>query len=209
VLRAVFFDVGETLVDERAYWRQVAALAGVPVHAVWAALGITIARGEEHHALFGYLGVERPAGIDETVVYSGDDLYDDALPCLLELRARGYRLGVAGNQSSALETWARAELPVDIVGSSAGWGVRKPERGFFERMVAEARASAGEVVYVGDRVDNDVLPARAAGLVAVHIRRGPWGWLQPGADAAALRIETLAGLGDALVGLGGLPVPAT
>ena len=37
---------------------------------------------------------------------------------------------------------------------------------------------ADELAYVGDRVDNDVLPAAAAGLVAVHVRRGPWGRLQ-------------------------------
>jgi FMN phosphatase YigB (HAD superfamily) len=31
------------------------------------------------------------------------------------------------------------------------------------------------VAYVGDRVDNDVLPAIACGMRAVWIRRGPWG----------------------------------
>jgi hypothetical protein len=28
-------------------------------------------------------------------------------------------------------------------------------------------------------VDNDVRPALAAGMAAVHLRRGPWGMLQP------------------------------
>jgi FMN phosphatase YigB (HAD superfamily) len=31
---------------------------------------------------------------------------------------------------------------------------------------------AEEILYVGDRVDNDVVPARAAGLHALRIRRG-------------------------------------
>jgi FMN phosphatase YigB (HAD superfamily) len=50
--------------------------------------------------------------------------------------------------------------------------VEKPDSGFFDHVVAAAEAPAGEILYVGDRVDNDVLPALAAGLRAVRIRRG-------------------------------------
>ncbi len=46
---------------------------------------------------------------------------------------------------------------------------------------------------MGDRVDNDVLPALAAGLVAVHVRRGPWGLLHE-APAGAISIRSLAEL---------------
>ena len=64
--------------------------------------------------------------------------------------------------------------------------------------VLRARASSlgapPEVAYVGDRVDNDVLPAAAAGLVAVHVRRGPWGRLQTIPPAAALGLDDLASL---------------
>jgi HAD superfamily hydrolase (TIGR01662 family) len=198
-LRTIFFDIGETLVDERRYWREVADLAAVPEHAIWAALGVTIARGEDHTALFEHLGIERPARIDELVVYRRDDLYPDALPCLQALRAAGYRLGLAGNQSAALEAWARSErLPVDIIGSSASWGVRKPDPGFFERLVVEAGCEPHEVAYVGDRVDNDVVPAAAAGLVAVWLRRGPWGMLQRPSNCAALVVDCLADLPGAL-----------
>ena len=201
-IRAVFFDVGETLVDERAYWRSVAGLAGVPEHVLWAALGVTIERGEDHTALFRHLGLERPAEVDDVVTYDVGDLYPDALPCLERLRDAGYRVGVAGNQSKALEEWARSvSLPVDVIGSSAGWGVRKPSRAFFERVVEEAGFSAAEVAYVGDRVDNDIEPAAACGLAAVWIRRGPWGWLRRGSPAAALELESLDALPRALARL--------
>ena len=59
-LHAVFLDVGETLVNEDRYWREVAAAAGLSPHVVTAALGVTIARGEDHTALWSHLGVERP-----------------------------------------------------------------------------------------------------------------------------------------------------
>ncbi len=66
-------------------------------------------------------------------------------------------------------------LPVDWVTTSAGWGVAKPDPAFFVRVASEVGAAPEHIAYVGDRVDNDVLPARRAGMLAVHLRRGPWG----------------------------------
>jgi FMN phosphatase YigB (HAD superfamily) len=178
-VRAVFFDVGETLVDEERFWRDVARAAGLGPHVVWAALGKTIERGEEHGELWRHLGVERPLDAWGDLVYSTDDLYPDALPCLEHLREAGMLVGIAGNQNAALEAWARsADLPVDVVTGSASLGVKKPDPVFFERLVELAGVERGELAYVGDRVDNDVLPALDAGLLAVHVRRGPWGMLQ-------------------------------
>jgi FMN phosphatase YigB (HAD superfamily) len=101
-----------------------------------------------------------------------------------------------------MERWTREQdLPADFVASSAAWGVRKPARAFFERIVAEAGCVPGEIAYVGDRVDNDVLPAARAGLVAIHIRRGPWGRLQRTPPEAALGLDDLASLPEALASL--------
>ena len=54
-LKGVVFDVGETLVDEERWWRRLADREGLQPHVVWAALGVTIARGEEHEALWRHL----------------------------------------------------------------------------------------------------------------------------------------------------------
>ncbi|MBN8901527.1 MAG: HAD family hydrolase, partial [Rhodospirillales bacterium] len=67
-----------------------------------------------------------------------------------------------------------------------------------------AGVPAAEIAYVGDRLDNDVLPARAAGMTAVFLRRGPWGWMhaeKPEIEAAHLRLDRLDGLADALEGI--------
>jgi HAD superfamily hydrolase (TIGR01509 family) len=200
-LSAVFFDVGETLVDEERWWRELAERSGLQPHVVWAALGVTIERGEEHDALWGHLGIERPDGWWHGVTYSLDDLYPDALDCLERIRAAGLLVGVVGNQTEALERWARESLlSVDLVSSSASLGIQKPDPRFFERVVELAGCAPDEVAYVGDRVDNDVRPALAAGLRAVHVRRGPWGRLQrtpdgvPGIDSLAELPEALASL---------------
>jgi HAD superfamily hydrolase (TIGR01509 family) len=197
VVRAVFFDVGETLVDEERIWREVAHAAGVRPHVVWAALGVTIERGEDHSAVWEHLGIERPLGIWERLGYVEKDLFPDAVPCIEALRARGVLVGIAGNQSASMEAWARSTFRVDVVTSSDGLGVRKPDPSFFERLVALSGASAGKVAYVGDRADNDVLPALEAGMVAVHLRRGPWGTLQE-TPADAVAIDSLDALPAAL-----------
>ena len=201
-LKAVVFDVGETLVDEERWWRRLADREGLQPHVVWAALGVTIARGEEHTALWGHLGIEKPPRWWSEIPYSIDDLYPDALDCLMRVRSLGLRVGIVGNQTEALEAWARdAALPADVISSSASLGVRKPDPVFFEKVVELMGCPAGETAYVGDRVDNDGLPAAAAGLVAVHVRRGPWGRLQPTPLEAALGLDGLATLPEALASL--------
>ena len=201
-LKAVVFDVGETLVDEERWWRRLADREGLQPHVVWAALGVTIARGEEHTALWGHLGIEEPSRWWSEIPYSIDDLYPDALECLVHVRALGFRVGIVGNQTEALEAWAHdAALPADVISSSASLGVRKPDLVFFAKVVELMGCPADETAYVGDRVDNDVLPAAAAGLVAVHVRRGPWGRLQPTPSQAALGLDDLVGLPEALASL--------
>jgi len=201
-LRGVVFDVGETLVDEERWWRRVCERAGLQPHVVWAALGVTIERGEEHDALWGHLGLEQPTGWWQAIPYSLDDLYPDAWGCLERSRQLGLRVGVVGNQTEALEMWARASaLPADVVSSSASLGVRKPDHAFFAKVAELMELAAAELAYVGDRVDNDVLPAAAAGMVAVHVRRGPWGRLQRTPPEAALGLDDLAALPDALASL--------
>jgi HAD superfamily hydrolase (TIGR01549 family) len=201
-LKAVVFDVGETLVDEERWWRRLCERGGMQPHVVWAALGVTIARGEEHDALWGHLGLEKPTGWWHEIPYTLDDLYADAWDCLEHVRELGFRVGVVGNQTEALEAWARASaLPADVISSSASLGVRKPDPAFFERVASLVGHATTELAYVGDRVDNDVLPAAAAGMVAVHIRRGPWGRLQPTPPEATLALDDLASLPDALASL--------
>ena len=201
-LKAVFFDVGETLVDEERWWRELCGRAGLQPHVVWAALGVTIDRGEEHNALWRHLGIERPGDWWQSLTYDDTSLYPDARECLEALRAIGLTVGIVGNQSAALERWARdAGFPADVISSSASLGVAKPAPRFFEHVVALAGCEPGEVAYVGDRVDNDVVPAAAAGLVAVHVRRGPWGRLQESPPEAALVLDDLASLPQALASL--------
>jgi FMN phosphatase YigB (HAD superfamily) len=88
----------------------------------------------------------------------------------------GLRVGLAGNQTSRAEGILKSlNLPVDFIGTSDGWGVEKPTLEFFGRAVEETGFPAERILYVGDRIDNDIRPAQAVGMATALLRRGPWG----------------------------------
>ena len=216
---AVFLDVGETLVDETRLWRLWAEWMGVSFETLERELRSAIEERRHHRTVFERLrpGFDVAAARAERIaagwppdLAGAEDVYPDAAPCLRRLGADGYRVGIAGNQPAGIEA-LRDWLPADIVASSGSWGVSKPSPVFFERVVEAAAVPAGQVAYVGDRLDNDVLPALEAGLVGVFLRRGPWGRVHatwPEADRAHIRIDGLAELPAALArfdGAAGLP----
>jgi FMN phosphatase YigB (HAD superfamily) len=187
---AVVFDVGETLVDETRTWERIADVCGVPRFTLMALVGAAIERGESHRRVFDWLGIDPPLG-----GFSADQFYPDAVPTLRALRERGLLVGAVGNMRIVNEDVVRSH--VDFVGSSERWRVEKPSAAFYERVAVEAGRPAGEIAYVGDRLDNDVLPAKRAGMFAVHVRRGPWGVLRDAPEADA-RIESLDELASVL-----------
>jgi HAD superfamily hydrolase (TIGR01509 family) len=183
-LDAIVFDVGETLVDETHAWTSAAEAAGLTPFTLMAGLGATIALGRMHSDVWELLGAEPQVGAPWTL----DDWYPDALPCIERLRSAGFRVYTAANSVATAEEHLRGV--VDGAASSGRWGVQKPAPEFFDRVCELAGAPPAKIAYVGDRVDLDIVPALAAGMVAVHIKRGPWGHLQEPPEGA-LRIGSL------------------
>ena len=100
--------------------------------------------------------------------------YPDVLPALSELRERGMTLVVASNWDCSLPEWlgpAGITELVDGVVTSAEVGAAKPDPRVFERALAIADAAPSEALHVGDKVDNDVEGAAAAGVRAVLVQR--------------------------------------
>lgn len=110
--------------------------------------------------------------------------YPDVLPALGELRERGLALVVASNWDCSLPEWLAPtgimEL-VDGVVTSAEVGAPKPDPRVFERALAIAGVGPPEAIHVGDKVDNDVEGAGAAGVRAVLVQRE--GEPPPGVEA--------------------------
>lgn len=212
-IKAVFFDVGGTLVDETRMFEAWADWLGVDRLSFHAAVGATVALKQPHRQVFEMVAPGTDVGearraraaAGQGYVIEKRDLYPDAAPCLAACRAAGLVVGIAGNQPAEAEAALHAcGLETDHLAVSDGWGVSKPDPRFFARVAEACGLPAHEIAYVGDRVDNDVVPARAAGMAPVFLARGPWGVIQagwPGAADAALTLRGLDGLADRLAAL--------
>lgn len=207
MIRAVFFDVGETLIDETRLWGDWADWLGVPRRTMFAALGATIARGEDHRRAFDLVrpGIDldaevqarRAATAGSVWFFRTEDLYPDAVPCLEALRDSGLRTGLAGNLSDpeAISSLDDLQLPIDDVSSSASLGAEKPSPAFFAGISALTGLDPAEIAYVGDRVDNDVVPAAEVGMFSIWLRRVPgpqssvtiWAWRAQPPSSTRLR----------------------
>ena len=213
MVEAVFLDVGETILDETRNWAAWADWLDVSTLTFFGVMGSGIEKGLHHREVYERI---RP-GIDlererrefkaagREPVATAEDLYPDAAPCLRALREAGLRVGLVGNQPSKIEpALASMDLAVDVIASSETWGVAKPSPEFFARVVEAAALPPERIAYVGDRLDNDVLPSLDAGMVAVFLRRGPWGFVhaeRPEVARAHLRIDSLDELLPGLRGL--------
>jgi putative hydrolase of the HAD superfamily len=100
--------------------------------------------------------------------------YPDVEPALRDLRDRGMTVVIASNWDCSLPEWLRPagilEL-VDGVVTSAEVGAAKPSPRVFERALGIAGVEPGEALHVGDKVDNDIEGAAAAGIRGVLLQR--------------------------------------
>lgn len=118
---------------------------------------------------------------------------------LARLRDEGLWVGIAGNQTArAGKILRELGLLADMIATSDDWGVSKPAPGFFQTMIDVSPGGAGKTLYVGDRLDNDIVPAARLGLRTTLINRGPWAMIWRDDPAASevptFRIDSLAEL---------------
>lgn len=213
-IKGVVFDVGYTLIDETRRWREWAEWLEVEPEELWASMRSVIAEGVHHSEALKRLhpgfdlekaraARERKGRRDEFLAV---DVYPDVSPCLARLKAAGLKTGAAGNMSADGERFlASSGLELDMIASSQRWGVEKPDPMFFDRVIEAMGLPAHQLVYVGDRLDNDVGPSVAAGMCAIYLRRGLWAEVladPPSAASACAVIDSLDELPAALPGFG-------
>ncbi len=180
----VIFDVGETLIDETGIWHRIAARFGIPPFTVSAVAGIALTRGLgfreilEELARFSDLPVETWRSPDLLDV-GLDDLYPDVVPAFGNLQSGGIKIGICGNQPQSTEdVLSRLPINIDWMSSSARLNLRKPDPAFFNALIDQTGIDAQDILYVGDRLDNDIYPAIRHGMQASWLLRGPWAFAQ-------------------------------
>lgn len=90
---------------------------------------------------------------------------------LRELGEHGIRQAVASNWPPSLPRFLRYQDlhgHFSVVVGSGAEGCRKPDPLFYRRVMERLGVDARTAVFIGNDPDLDILPARAAGLVAVH-----------------------------------------
>lgn len=109
-------------------------------------------------------------------------------PLLAGLAAAGHRLVLASNNSP------RALRRLDALGLLRHFAVRevsetlalaKPDPRFFAVLLAAAGATPADALMVGDRLDNDIIPAKRLGMRTLRVRHGSHAAVEPrGPDEA-------------------------
>ncbi|HFU4122555.1 TPA: HAD family hydrolase [Streptococcus suis] len=94
---------------------------------------------------------------------------------ILEKLSQNYRLGIVANQSGSvrelLKEWGISSY-FQLIILSEEVGVCKPDFRIFKLALEESSISADKTVYVGDRYDNDILPAKSFGMYTIRILTG-------------------------------------
>lgn len=199
VIKWIFFDVGSTLVDEtEAYDHRVQDII--------VGTDITFQEFDDMRIAFARQGLDgnsaaiKHFGLTKTPWHSEDEVpYPDAKSTLAALIQMGYKLGIIANQklgtAERLENWGLRQY-FDVIVSSAEIGYVKPDKRIFEKALEMAGCPARESVMVGDRLDNDMIPAKALGMRTVWIKNGlaQYQSEELGKDIAAVQIASLSEL---------------
>jgi putative hydrolase of the HAD superfamily len=102
------------------------------------------------------------------------DLYDDARETLVELAARGVRLGVISNSHRCLQSF-QSHFALDgllsAAVSSSILGFMKPDPRIFRAALGQVGVDPARAVMVGDSLSHDVEGALAAGMRGVLLAR--------------------------------------
>lgn len=173
-IKWLFFDVGSTIMNEQIAYehrmRDIAKAANVTFEKVY-----EMAMSYYKLNKKGDLEVARELGVSLPKWYKEDEfLYDDAIQCF-ETLSKKYRIGIIANQS--LGTEERLEHHgileyIDIVIASAEEGVAKPDRRIFEIALEKSNCEPINAIMIGDRIDNDIIPAKHLGINTIWIKQG-------------------------------------
>ena len=180
-IKWIFFDIGSTLVDESAvYENRIEEITqsnnidknefvAKVIECAQTSPKPIVSAAEDY-------GVNVPAWRHDLEV-----LYPDTKE-LLQRLSQKYKIGIIANQDFGTEqrlTDFNVHQHIDLVIASAEEGVAKPDLRIFQIALDRANCKPEEAVMVGDRIDNDILPANKIGMKTVWIKQGFGSYAEP------------------------------
>jgi 5'-nucleotidase len=215
MLRWIFFDVGNVLLDEdpltfRTFRRHFEAIRQIrpdrsfdDLLAEREARAAAGSRWPLFEVASAYLDEARCAAVWEDAAREIRADFAALSPpiagasAVLRRLGGAYRLGLIANQGAE----CRAHLAAlgwlerfEVVAFGAEHGVFKPDPGLFRQALACAGVAPAEALMVGDRLDNDVTPAAALGMATAWVRwpqRTAKGWPADGDPEALAYLAAL------------------
>ena len=188
-IKWVFIDIGYTLVnqddaveDRILQIQGVLEDSGIPVtceeiRAILQEAATEQARSPISRAIAMLTDSEELRGRLKAEVTWRKDLekpYPEARQVLSALSER-YRLGIIANQPpgtvARLEMWGFSKF-VSLCLPSAETGLSKPDLRIFELAIERSGCEPEHAVMVGDRIDNDITPAKSLGWKTIRIKQG-------------------------------------
>lgn len=180
-IKWIFFDIGSTLVDESAVYEnrieEITQSNNIDKNEFVAKV---IQRAQTSpkpivSAAEDY-GVNVPAWRHDLEV-----LYPDTKE-LLQRLSQKYKIGIIANQDFGTEqrlTDFNVHQYINLVIASAEEGVAKPDLRIFRIALDRANCKPEEAIMVGDRIDNDIIPANKIGMTTVWIKQGFGSYAEP------------------------------
>lgn len=171
----IFFDIGSTLVDESKCYEKRYAEAVENTDITYEEFkNKVIAFSKQNlkgdHEAVKHYHLTLPKWHKEL-----EFLYPEANPVLEKLKEKNFKLGIIANQSPGteerLKSWNISKY-FDVIAASAEEGVAKPDLRIFEIALEKADCKPQNAVMVGDRLDNDIVPANKIGMKTIWIRQG-------------------------------------
>lgn len=185
-MKYIFFDVGYTLVDESKVWQERCKEQAQTDEARSLGLSAEDIYNEIVEASLShkpqYRTVVKKFNFKEVAPYRHglEEIYPEATE-VLEKLSKSYKLGIIANQSDGLtqrlEEWGILQY-FSLIISSWDCQVMKPDKKIFEIALEKAGCEPCEAAMVGDRLDNDIYPAKQIGMKTVWIKQG-FGGMQP------------------------------
>ena len=179
-IKYIFFDIGYTLVNEDNVWvercREQAATEQARQMGICAETLMEDIRTASVLFKPHWKYVIAKYAFTESAEYKSqfETLYGDTRSVLEELSKR-FCLGIIANQSgdllARLRNWDIDKYFSTII-SSADYGFSKPDKRLFTAALEKSGCAACNAVMVGDRLDNDILPANELGFQTVRIKQG-------------------------------------
>lgn len=184
----IFFDIGNTLVNEDLAQRKriddlISIQREMGNDLSFDDVYDKMASASKSYSASPFYQALSDMGIEMNIEYPKEleAPYEDALEVLMKLKSN-YMLGVIGNQSAGtLERLKKNGIfnLIDLCISSAEEELWKPDIRIYQLALDRAKCDAEKSVMIGDRLDNDIYPAKKLGMKTIWIRQGLGGVQEP------------------------------